>query len=262
MPMLPGVGLGTYRLSGSRCTEVVELGLDLGYRHIDTAEMYGNEAAVGAGVAASDVPRDELVIATKLWHDSCAPDAVAPAVTASRDRLGVDTIDLVYVHWPTGSYDPDGTLPALDRLVDAGMIAHIGLSNFTPALLDEARDRLAAPVAAVQVECHPLLPQERLRRYCSAHDIDVVGYSPLARGAVMDVPEIRRVADRLDATPAQVSLAWLIEKEVVPIPKTEREARLRENLASREVSLTATDVQEIDGIDRETRVVDPGFAHW
>lgn len=262
MQSLPPVGLGTYRLTGDGCTRVVERAIDMGYRHVDTAEMYGNETAVGAGLAAADVPREELVVASKLWQDSCGAGTVRPATEACRDRLGIDVIDLMYVHWPTGEYDPAATLPAIDALVGDGLVAAVGLSNFTRPQLEEARATLESPIAALQVECHPLLPQADLRAYCADHGIQVVGYAPIARGAVMDVPELQEVAEAHDATPAQVSLAWLREKGVAAIPKTESVDHLHENLESRALQLTDADVGRIDAIDRERRVVNPGFAPW
>ncbi|MFB6171054.1 MAG: aldo/keto reductase [Haloarculaceae archaeon] len=259
---MPPVGLGTYRLTGEPCTQMVARALDLGYRHVDTAEMYGNEAAVGAGLAAADVPREDLFLATKLWHDSLAPGDVAPTAAASREALGVDVLDLLYVHWPAGDYVAGETLPAMAALRDRGLVDHLGVSNFTPALLDEARDVLGAPPAYLQVECHPLLPQERLRAYCERHGIQLVGYAPLARGRVADVPAVRQAAERHDATPAQVSLAWLREKGVAAIPKTADEGHLRENLASTALDLSAADVEAIDAVERRERVVAPSFGPW
>ena len=261
MPML---GLGTFRNTDpDQCVRSMRTALELGYRHIDTAQMYGNEAEVGAGIDAALVDSDALFVATKLWHDSLTPEAVAEGGRASRDRLGVGSIDLLYVHWPANTYDATTTLPALADLVDDGVIDRIGVSNFTPELLDEAIDVLGADaIFANQVELHPLLQQEALRDYCATHDIELVAYAPIARGKVFDVPELVEVADRHDATAAQVSLAWLREKGVTAIPKATGRNHLVENWESLAIELSEQDIAEIDGIEREERLVDPSFGPW
>jgi 2,5-diketo-D-gluconate reductase B len=178
------------------------------------------------------------------------------------DRLGLDVIDLLYVHWPLGAYDPADTLRAFDELREEGLIRHVGLSNFTPDLLDEARDHLDAPIAAHQVEMHPLLHQDDLVTYARKHDHVLVAYSPIARGKVFDDPTIQRIAEKHDATPAQVSLAWLVGKEnVVTVPKA-TDDHLTENLAAADLDLDPDDVAAIEAIDREERVVDIDPAPW
>ena len=261
---LPPIGLGTYSDDDrEQWRDNVATALDEGYRHVDTAQDYGNETHVGAGLADAAVDREAVFLATKLATGNLAYDDVLATTEASLDRLGVDSLDLLYVHWPVDTYDPDGTLRALDELHDAGTIRHVGLSNFSPDLLDEAWDRLDAPVAAHQVECHPLLQQDDLRAYAREHDHWLVAYSPLAQGEVFDVPEIREVAERHDASPAQVSLAWLLSKDnVAVIPKASGREHMRANLAARALELTDEEIARIDDIDREYRVIDPAFGPW
>ncbi|MDX1747903.1 MAG: aldo/keto reductase, partial [Halobacteriales archaeon] len=158
-------GFGTWDIRGDPCTDAVESALEAGYRHIDTARMYKNESAVGAGIDRSDVDRESIYLATKVWDDSLAYEAVLHSAEESRQDLGVSTLDLLYIHWPRDTYVPEETLPAFDDLIDRGVIRDVGLSNFTPALLDEARDVLEAPIRAHQVEMHPLLPQTELLAY-------------------------------------------------------------------------------------------------
>ena len=167
----------------------------------------------------------------------------------------------MYVHWPAREYDPETTLAAFDELHDAGKIDRVGVSNFLPEQVEEAVETLDAPVFANQVELHPLLPQTGLRARCDELGVNVVAYSPLARGAVTEVSEIRDVAEKHDATPGQVSLAWLREKGVTAIPKTSG-GHLRENWESLSVDLDDEDVERIDDIGRRDRRVDPGFAPW
>ncbi|MFB6090116.1 MAG: aldo/keto reductase [Halobellus sp.] len=260
MPML---GLGTWQNDDPEtCADTVATALEAGYRHVDTAQAYGNEEAVGRGIARADVDREDVFLATKVWIDNLAYDDVLATTEASLDRLGVDYVDLLYVHWPSRTYDPEETLRAFDELVDEGKIDRIGVSNFLPEQVDAAIERTDAPIFANQVELHPLLPQEGLREHCADRDVEVVAYSPLARGEVFDVPEIAEVAEKHDVSEAQVSLAWLREKGVTAIPKATGEAHVRDNLASLSLDLDDEDVAAIDAIDRTDRQVDPGFAPW
>ncbi|MFB6161353.1 MAG: aldo/keto reductase [Haloferacaceae archaeon] len=262
--MLPEIGFGTNELRGDAGVETVRLALEAGYRHLDTARMYENEREVGRAVAESDVPREDVVVATKVLPEALGHDDLVASARESADRLGVDTIDLLYVHWPMDAYDPDETLPALDELVAEGLVDHVGLSNFTPDLLDEARARLDAPVAAHQVEMHPLLPQDELLAYADEHGHRLVAYCPLVRNEVTDVPEVVDVAERRGVTPAQASIAWVMAKGAVPIPRSGSPEHVRANLAAADVELTDEDVARIDAIDpsRHRRLVDPDGAAW
>jgi diketogulonate reductase-like aldo/keto reductase len=263
---IPRLGLGTYQMTGrEECASAVETAIGTGYRHVDTAQAYGNETYVAEGIDRAGADREDCFVATKLSTENLGYDDAVRTARESADRLGVDTIDLLYVHWPLRTYDPEATLAALGDLVDDGVVDAIGLSNFTPALLTDAIDRLAAPLLAHQVECHPLFPQAELRELAVEHDHWLVAYSPLARGRVLDVPEVRAVAEKHDATPAQVSLAWLRSKdEVVAIPKAASHDHVRENYASLEVELDDEDVARIDAIpaDRHERVIDFESAPW
>jgi len=263
---LPRIGLGTYSENDQpQWTDNVRTALDVGYRAIDTAHAYGNEQYVGEGIAASSVDRDDIFLATKTVHVDLppSPDEVGAAIDGCLDRLGVEYVDLLYVHWPSGIYDHEAILPAFDEAYEAGKARHIGLSNFTPELLDEARKVLDAPLFAHQVEMHPLRPQEALHEYAQRHDHWLVAYSPLAKGEVFDVPAIETVAEKHDTTPAQVSIAWLLTKDnVAVIPKASSEAHMRDNLAARELALDAEDIARIDAIDRRYRVIDPDHAPW
>ncbi|MFC7198690.1 aldo/keto reductase [Halospeciosus flavus] len=257
------LGLGTYKNTDpAECAATVEMALDVGYRHVDTAQMYDNEAAVGRGIERAPVDREDVFLATKVHPENLAYEDVLDTTEESLEKLGTDYVDLLYVHWPAKAYDAEETLSALDELHDEGRIEHVGLSNFTPALLDEARDHLDAPVFAHQVEMHPLLQQETLHEYAVEHDHWLVAYSPIARGEVFDVPEIREIADKHGVTPAQVSLAWLVQKEnVAAIPKATG-AHVRENWEARELELDERDVTTIDGLGGEERLVDPEMAPW
>ena len=260
MPML---GLGTWENTDpDACRNAVATALEMGYRHVDTAQIYGNESEVGDGIARADVDREDVFLATKVWIDNLAPEEVRRTADESLDRLGVDSVDLMYVHWPAREYDAEETLAAFNGLYDDGLIDRIGISNFEPEQVAEAVGISDAPIFANQVELHPLLQQEELREACTEHDVEIVAYSPLARGGVFDVPELTEIAEKHDASEAQVSLAWLREKGVTAIPKATSEAHIRDNWESLGVALDGEDVATIDAIDREDRRVDPGFAPW
>ena len=249
---LPPVGLGTM---GIETPEPVTTALDVGYHHLDTAQIYHNEHVVGAGVAASDVPREEVFLATKVWADSLAPDAVLASTQASLARLGVDTVDLLYVHRPIESYVAEETLPAFDALVDAGKVRHVGVSNFTVDELDEAMATLDAPLFAHQTEYHPLFQRPELVVHAQDHDYHVVAYSPLAGGQVFENEVLQDIAEKHNTTEAAVSIAWLRSMQnVVVIPKASSEAHLRANFEAQEVRLDAEDVTRIEEIEDEVEL--------
>ena len=258
MPML---GLGTWQNDEpGQCAESVQTALEMGYRHVDTAQAYGNEAAVGEGIAAADVDREDVFLATKVWISRLAHDDVLSSTEESLDKLGVDSLDLLYIHWPAREYDPEGTLAAFEQLHDEGKIEHFGVSNFEPEHIEAARDHTDIPIFANQVELHPLLPQEELREYAAETGLELVAYSPLARGRVFDNDTITTIAEKHDASAAQVSLAWLREKGVTAIPKATGEAHIRDNWASLSLDLSADDIAAIDAIDETDRQVHPDFA--
>ncbi|MEF8886403.1 MAG: aldo/keto reductase [Haloarculaceae archaeon] len=259
---LPEIGLGTSgNTDPETCRETVADALEMGYRHIDTAQMYDNEAAVGEGIAAADVDRETVVLATKVHPSNLAYEDAMRTARESLDRLGVDAVDLLYVHWPMRAYDPEETLRAMDDLREAGVTRHVGLSNFTPPLLDEARDILDAPVAAHQVECHPLLPQDDLRAYAREHGHPLVAYCPLGQ-AKLKHPVLEDIADKHGVSVPLVSLSWCLAKEaVVPIPKATGD-HVRENWEARDLELDEADLARLDSIEERRRLIDPENAAW
>ena len=258
------LGYGTYKLEDpEECTAAVAHAIDVGYRHLDTAQGYDNETSVAEGIERSGVDREELFLATKLSTDNLGYDDVIDTATESRERLGVDAIDLLYVHWPIRTYDPEETLPALDELVEEGVIRHVGLSNFRPDQLETAIDVLDTPLFAHQVECHPLLQQRELRELALEDDHWLVAYSPIARNRVAANVTLRDIADEYDTSPAQVSLAWLLSKEnVAPIPKAASFEHIEENWAARELDLDDDALARIDDLEARERIVDFDEAPW
>lgn len=253
---LPPVGLGTMGIDDP---DAVATALSVGYRHLDTARIYENEAVVGEGLADgladADVDREDVTVATKLWIDDLAAGDVAPAARESADRLGVDAVDLLYVHRPRGDYDPEATLSALDRLVDDGLVRNVGVSNFEVADLDRAIDVLGRPPAAHQTELHPLFYRPELLDHAREHGYSVVAYSPLAGGRVGEVDAVTEVAAAHGATPEAVAIAWATAKEpVVAVPKASSAAHLRANLAAADLELTDAEVAAIDAVEREAEL--------
>jgi len=250
---LPPVGLGTMGIDDPG---PIEAALHVGYRHLDTARIYSNEAVVGeglaAGIAAGGVDREDVTVATKLWIDDLGADDVGPTARESADLLGVETLDLLYVHRPRGAYDPEETLPELDRLVDGGLVEHVGVSNFELGRLDRALDVLDAPLAAHQTELHPLFYKPELVEHAREHGYTVVAYSPLAGGRVREIDAVVEVAEAHETTPEAVAVAWATAKEpVVAIPKASSEEHLRANLAAAEIDLTPEETAAIDAVERE-----------
>lgn len=258
MPML---GLGTWQNDDpDQCADSVTTALEMGYRHVDTAQVYGNEDAVGDGIAAADVVREDVFLATKVWNSNLAAEDVHATTHQSLDDLGVDAVELLYVHWPAGAYDPEATLGALDELYSEGKIDNIGVSNFEPHHVEEAMEILDAPLLANQVEIHPFLQQEELRAHADEHDYELVAYSPLARGDVFESDVLTDIAADHGVSAAQVSLAWLNQKGVSAIPKATGRDHIADNWQSLDLELSDEDIARIDGIEREDRKVNPDFG--
>ncbi|KAB1198904.1 MULTISPECIES: aldo/keto reductase [Haloferax] len=260
MPML---GLGTWENTDpDECTNAVKTALEMGYRHIDTAQIYGNEAEVGAGIAAADVDREDIFLATKVWINELSHDDVIESTEESLDKLGVDYVDLLYVHWPAREYDAEETLDAFDTLVEKGLTKRIGVSNFEPEQVRDAVERSEAGIFANQIELHPLLQQDELRDVCAEEGVEIVAYSPLARGKVFDVDVLSDIAEKHGVSEPQVSLAWLRENGITAIPKATSEAHISDNWASLSLELDEEDIEAIDAIEQVDRRVDPDFAPW
>lgn len=260
MPML---GLGTWQLTDEEnAPATVAEALEMGYRHVDTARRYENEHLVGDGIAGSAVDREDVFLATKIWNSELGYEDAIDSAHDAIDALGVDSVDLLYVHWPAEAYDPEETFQAFDELVDEGVADRIGISNFEPDQIAEAVDYADHDIFANQVECHPLHQQEAVREASAAHDINVVAYSPLARGEVFNHPTISDVAGAHGVSEAQVSLAWLREHDITPIPKASSTAHLQDNWDSLSLDLTESELEELDALSEGARQIDPDFGPW
>ncbi|HYF25798.1 MAG TPA: aldo/keto reductase [Baekduia sp.] len=252
---LPRLGIGVFQVPPRDTAANVAAALELGYRHIDTARIYGNEREVGEGLRASGLPRDEVWITTKLWNDDQGRDTARGALEASLERLGLDRVDLYLIHWPVPRQDRYvETWEALVELQRDGLTRSIGVSNFQPDNLRRAIEATGVVPAVNQIELHPYLQQGTLVREHAEHGIVTESWSPLAQGAVLDDPVIARVAEAHGRTPAQVVVRWHLHKGFVTFPKSSSAERLRENLDALAFELTEDDLYAIDSLDQGRRV--------
>ena len=256
---VPKLGFGTWQIEGPECQEAVEDALAIGYRHIDTARAYGNEAEVGRGIAAAGVPRNQFFLTTKIWREEYGPGDLHRAAEDSLKNLQVDCLDLLLLHWPNPDFPLEETLGALAGLRDEGLILHLGVSNFPAGMLREALG--VAPIFADQVEFHPFLSQDALVKLAVEKDFMVAAYSPLARGKVPGDETLRKIADAHGKTAGQVALRWLLEKpQVCALPKASSHERRVENFEVFDFELTDEDRAAIDALPKGERIIDPGWA--
>ena len=254
---VPKLGFGTWEIEGRDCEEAVSDALEIGYRHVDTAQAYGNEAEVGRAIAASGIPRQELWLTTKLWRDEY--ERVRASAEESRERLQVSGVDLLLLHWPNDAVPLDQTLMTLPELREDGLIKHFGVSNFPAGML---RDALAlAPVFTDQVEFHPFLGQDALLELAVEKDFMVTAYSPLARGRVLEDDTLREIGEAHGKTAGQVALRWLLDTpNVSTIPKASSHERRVENFEVFDFELTEEERGRIDALPKDERVIDPSFG--
>ncbi len=258
---IPAIGLGTWGLSGKAATEAVAEALKAGYRHIDTAIGYGNEAEVGEGIRHSGVPRDEIFVTTKIPSEELEDAAMLRAAEGSLKRLGLDAVDLLLIHWPSRTLSAATTIRSLNGVKRRGLARHIGVSNYTIRLLDEAWAATEEPIVANQCEHHPYLDQARLRAATARHGMAFVSYCPLGQAEVLDEPVVQDIAGRLGFSAAQVVLRWQFQKGCVSIPKSARPHRIRQNLDIFGFALDEADMAAIDGLGSiGRRICDFSFA--
>ncbi|GBL55053.1 2,5-diketo-D-gluconate reductase B [Pseudomonas citronellolis] len=257
---IPALGLGTFRLKDQVVIDSVSTALELGYRAIDTAQIYGNEAEVGQAVAASGVPRGELYLTTKVWTENLSRDRLIPSLEESLDKLKTDYVDLCLIHWPS----PGGAVPvaeymaALAEAKARGLAREIGVSNFTLALMQQAIDVVGAgEIATNQVELHPYLQNRKVAGFAERHGIRITSYMTLGYGKVLGDAVIGGIAQRHGTTPAQVVLAWAMQLGYAVIPSSTKRANLASNLAARELRLSDADMAAIAALERNERITSP-----
>ena len=258
---IPLVGLGTWELRGRACARVVEQALRLGYRHIDTAELYDNEREVGEGLRAADIGRDEVFITTKVWPSHFAPHDLERSAQQSLARLRLTKVDLLLLHWPNPHIPLRDTLGALCKVKRAGLARHIGVSNFTVALIEEAVKLADEPLVCNQIEVHPLIDQSKVIAACRRHRMATVAYSPVARGGVSRHKVLTRIGKTHGKSAVQVSLRFLVQRGIAVIPRTSHLERLSENLAIFDFELSEAEMVEIARLARrDGRIVDYAYS--
>jgi len=258
---IPLLGLGTWELRGATCARVVEQALRLGYRHIDTAQMYNNERDVGEGLRASGVKRGDVFVTTKIWPSHFTPRDLARSARERVAQLRLSEVDLLLLHWPNPQVPLAETLGALEKAKHDGLTRHIGISNFTVALIDEALKIAKEPLVCDQFECHPFLDQSKLIAACRRHGMAVVAYSPIARGAARNNGVLKRIGAAHKKTATQVCLRFLVQQDIVVIPRTSKVERLSENAAIFDFTLSRDEMDEIARLGSpDSRVVDWAYS--
>jgi 2,5-diketo-D-gluconate reductase B len=258
---IPLLGLGTWDLRGRACARIVEQALRLGYRHIDTAEMYGNESEVGEGLRTSGVKRGEVFITTKIWPSHFAPREFERAAKESLARLRLAEVDLLLLHWPNPQIPLSETLGALCKVKRMGLARHIGVSNFTVRMIEESFELTDEPLVCNQIEMHPFLDQSKVMAACRRRGMAIVAYSPIARGGVKHDRLLAQIGRPYGKTAVQVSLRFLVQQGVVAIPRTSRVERLSENLEIFDFVLTEPEMAEIAALARrDGRIVDYAYS--
>lgn len=264
---IPAFGLGTFRLKDQVVIDVVRTALELGYRTVDTAQIYGNEAEIGQAIADSQVPRDELFITTKIWVDNFAADKLIPSLRESLAKLRTDHVDLTLIHWPSpkNAVAVSEFMTALAEAKALGLTRQIGVSNFTIELMQQAIAVVGAgEIATNQIELHPYLQNRKVAEFARSQGIQVTSYMTLAYGKVINDPVIAAIAARHQATTAQVTLAWAMQLGYAVIPSSTRRDNLASNLAAVDLRLSDADMAEIAALDRGERLTSPASVapHW
>lgn len=258
---VPALGLGTWSLNGRDCERAVAMAIDAGYRHIDTARAYGNEAEVGKGIRASGVDRGDIFLTTKIWYDDLASGHFQRATEQSIGAIGVDYADLVLVHWPNADIPLTETMEALVEVKDRGLARNIGVSNFPVALMREAIETHGADLLCNQVEYHPFLKQDAVIAYARGKGLMVTAYCPIARGQVVGNATIAEIGRRYGKSEAQVTLRWLTQQDgIAVIPKAGSEKHIRANMDIFDFILLPEEMDAIAALGGDRRLVDPAWA--
>ena len=258
---IPAIGLGTWELRGRTCARLVEQAIRLGYRHIDTAQVYENEREVGNALRASGVSRDDVFVTTKVWTTHFAPNDLERSTKESLNKLHLAAVDLLLLHWPNPRIPLKETLGALAHVKQLGLARHIGVSNFTVALIEEAVAACPEPLVCDQVEFHPYLDQNKVKEACARNGMVLVAYSPLAKGRIKNDRTLARIGQAYGKTAAQVCLRWLVQQNVSAIPRTSRIERLSENFDIFDFELSSEEMAQISRMgSAKGRLTDFGFS--
>lgn len=255
---IPALGLGTMTLKGDLCVDIVGAALKAGYRHLDTAQMYGNETEVGQGLRASGIERGEVFVTTKVWFDKLGKATFLPSVEESLKKLNLASVDLLLIHWNNAQVPIAESVAELCKAKRAGYAKHIGVANFPIALIEEAVAASSEPLVTNQIEVHPFLDQRKVIAAARRHGLSITAYCPLARGKAASEPVLQRIGAAHGKSAGQAALRWLVQRNFVIIPRTSKKERLAENMAIFDFSLSDAEMAEIAALARaDGRLVNP-----
>lgn len=256
---IPAIGLGTWQLVGDTCERAVQIALEVGYRHIDTAEIYGNQQEIGNALSKTSVKRKDIFVTSKVWRSNLSKEETMDSAKQTLEALQTDYVDLLLIHWPNDTYPVNETLEAMELLKEEGLIKNYGVSNFGIKHLKETK---GFEVVVNQVEFHPSLNQEKLKEYCDKQKIVITAYSPLAQGYDLKLKEVKELSKKYEVSTAQIVLNWLIGKGIVAIPRSGDEDHIQDNFKAIDWELEEADIKMLDKLDEEKRIVNPGFADF
>jgi diketogulonate reductase-like aldo/keto reductase len=258
---IPAIGFGTMTIKEQQCIDMVVGALSVGYRHLDTAAMYGNEREVGEGLRASGLKREDVFLTTKVWFNRLAAGDLERAAEESLRKLGLSAVDLLLIHWPNPTIPLADSIGALNKVKRAGLTRHIGVANFTIAMIEEAVRLSSEPLVTNQIEVHPFLDQGKVIDTARRHGLSITAYCPLARGKAPSDETLIRIGKVHGKTASQIALRWLVQQSIIPIPRTSNPSRLAENLAVFDFKLGDAEMAEIGHLKRpDGRVVSPPHA--
>ncbi len=249
---MPRFGLGTYQTAPEETEQAVRWALEAGYRAVDTAALYANEAEVGRAVRAGIIPREDIFVTSKVWVDDLSYEGTRAAFNKSMDLLGLDVLDLYLIHWPVNDWR--GAWRAMEELYNAGRIRAIGVSNFLQHHLEDLLDIATILPVVSQVELHPHLQMPELQAFCRAQDIYVTAWAPLMKGRVLEVPELVAIGEPYGKTAVHVTLRWMLQREILTIPKSSRQGHIQDNAQIFDFELSEADIQTIQGLDQDARI--------
>jgi len=258
---IPAIGLGVMTLKEETCVQAVDAALRMGYRHIDTAQNYGNEREVGEGLRASGFARDEVFVTTKVWHDRLKASDFERSVDESLARLKLSAVDLLLIHWPAKDVPLKETIAALCQAKREGKTRHVGVANFTVALIEEAVKLASEPLVTNQIEVHPFIDRSKVIAVCRRHGLAITAYCPVARGQAPGDAVLGRIGAAHGKSPAQVSLRYLVQQGIIPIPRSANPQHLADNIAIFDFSLSRAEMAELDRLkSANKRIVNPPHA--
>jgi 2,5-diketo-D-gluconate reductase B len=258
---IPAIGLGVMTLKEEACVRTVDAALRMGYRHVDTAQMYGNERETGEGLRASGVKREDVFVTTKVWHDKLRTGDLERSVDESLARLGLSYVDLLLIHWPNKDVPLKETIDSLCKVQREGRTRHVGLANFTVALTEEAVKVATEPLVTNQIELHPFIDRSKVIAAARRHGLSVTAYCPIARGQAPGDAVLARIGAAHGKSPAQVSLRYLVQQGIIPIPRTSNPQHLADNFAVFDFALSAAEMAELDRLkSANKRIVSPPHA--